>query len=121
MKVECNPHIFHGLDMTIYSGVPLLLRVGLAIFSICRRYLFELPVGPGASASPMTYLLRPPPEVLPADPEHFISHVLAMKLKDDDVRKSRIKMEAAVKQQRIPRGATSQPSHPHLQGGRARV
>ena len=69
----------------------------------------------------MAYLLRPPPEVLPADPEHFIGQVLAVKLKDDDVRKSRVKMEAAVKQQRIPRSSTSQPSRPHLPGGRAKV
>jgi hypothetical protein len=110
---------FPGPWIDQLAGVPLLLRVGLAILSICRQFLLETPTSQGPSH--MAYLLRPPSEALPGDPEQFIAQVLAVKLKDDDIRKSRVKMEAAVKQQRLPRGSTSQPIHPHPQSGRARV
>ena len=89
--------------------------------SLSRRYLLEFPKGPPTSYT--AYLLRPPPDALPADPEQFISQALAVKLKDEDIRKMRQKMEAAVKQQqqRAPRLSTSQPSRPHLQDVRVRV
>ncbi|KAF8587488.1 hypothetical protein K439DRAFT_1659026 [Ramaria rubella] len=77
-----------------------------------------------SSTSPTSYLLHPLPEVFPPDPEQSIAQALAVRLKDDDIRKSRAKMGAAVKQQqqRVPRASMSQPTHPHLQlSGRARV
>jgi hypothetical protein len=97
----------------------MLFRVGITILCLCRRYLSEVPKGPVPSY--MAYLLRPPPHVLPADPEQFIAQVLAVKLRDEDIRKSRVKMEAAAKQQRLTRNSVTQPSHPHLQNVRARV
>lgn len=37
--------------------------------------------------------------LLPADPEELITLALAVKLKDDDVRKQRVKVEAQLRQQ----------------------
>lgn len=121
MKVEQQQYLVPCklLSELLSLGVPLLLRVGLTILSLCRRYLLEAPKAPAPSYT--TYLLRPPPEALPADPEQFIAQVLAVKLKDDDIRKSRVKMEAAAKQQRFTRNSVMQPSHPHIQTIRARV
>ncbi|KAF8510823.1 RabGAP/TBC [Hysterangium stoloniferum] len=116
------PHLHRVWDLFIYEGVPFLFRVGLTILSLCRHYFLEGPMKP--DTLPAAYLLYPPPEAFPADAEAFIAQTLAVKLKDDDIRKSRVKMEAAVKQQqqRAPRISTSQvPSHPHLQGGKIRV
>jgi len=110
-------------DLFLYEGIPFLFRVGLAVLSCCRRYFLEGPMNP--SISPASYLLRPPPEVFPENPEDFIAQVLAIKLKDDDIRKSRLKMsEAAAKQQQGLRKTMSvqAPTHPHLQqAGRPRI
>lgn len=118
------PHLHRVWDLFIYEGIPFLFRVGLNILSLSRRYFLEGPMNP--NIPPTMYLLHPPAEAFPADPEVFIAQTLAVKLKDDDIRKSRVKMEAAVvkqqQQQRAPRIPSSQvPSHPHLQGGKIRV
>ncbi|KAF8587478.1 RabGAP/TBC [Ramaria rubella] len=108
-------HLHRVWDLFLYEGVPFLFRVALVI-------LLKFPLT--SNTSPISYLLRPPPEVFSPDPEQFIAQALAVRLKDDDIRKSRAKMEAAVKQQqqRVPRASMSQPTHPHLQlSGRARV
>jgi hypothetical protein len=45
---------------------------------------------------------------LPATPEAFLSLTFSVKLKDDDMRKQRVKMEAQVKRQtQVPRAASS--------------
>jgi hypothetical protein len=49
---------------------------------------------------------------LPPSPENYLSFILSIKLKDDDVRKQRIKMEAQVKRQ-----AQQQQPRPSNAGG----
>ena len=74
-------------------GVTFLFRAGLAIFSCARRVFLQ-------SASPdavLDALSRPPPNVLPPNPDAFIELAFSMKLKDDDIRKQRNKLEAQVK------------------------
>ncbi len=53
---------------------------------------------------------HPPLRILPPSPDALVSLALDQKLKDDDVRKQRIKMEAQVKRQtqaQVPRKSTT--------------
>lgn len=78
----------------------------MALLTSVRRTLLDTK---GADAC--LALLRRPPQHLIADrtPDTLVELALGAKLKDDDVRKQRIKMEAAVKLQtqhtRKPQGA----------------
>ncbi len=65
----------------------------MAIFSCTRRMFLQ-------SASPegvLDVLSRPPLAVLPPTPDAFVELAFSMKLKDDDIRKQRNKLEAQVK------------------------
>ncbi|VDB95811.1 unnamed protein product, partial [Peniophora sp. CBMAI 1063] len=93
-------------DIFLSEGVVFLFRAGMAVLTCTRRTLLDTK---GADAC--LALLRRPPQHLIADrtPDALVELALAAKLKDDDVRKQRIKMEAAVKLQtqhtRKPQGA----------------
>ncbi|KAG6826478.1 hypothetical protein H0H92_015651 [Tricholoma furcatifolium] len=84
--------------------------------SICRPWFTSLFVG----SLPADYLnrvwdiflfeaiqivLRPAPELLPTSPEALITLALAVKLKDEDLKKQRVKLEAQAKRQTMPRTA----------------
>jgi hypothetical protein len=86
-------------------GIPFLFRVGLAIVSFVRRQLLNCT----SEETALSLLHRPPPLTLPPSPENYLSFVYSIKLKDDDVKKQRIKMEAQVKRQtqQQPRGANT--------------
>lgn len=79
----------------IIAGVPFLLRVGLAIVSACRRQILDSTSEPEV----LRLLAHPHPSMLPATADAFISLAFSVKLKDDDIRKQRVKMEAQVKRQ----------------------
>lgn len=76
-------------------GIPFLIRVGLALIYCCRRRILECT----SEESLLNCLRHPSPQSLPPSPDGFISLVYSIKLKDDDVRKQRVKMEAQVKRQ----------------------
>ena len=86
----------------------------MALLTCTRRTLLDTK---GADAC--LALLRRPPPALIADrtPDALVELALAAKLKDDDVRKQRIKMEAAVKLQtqhtRKPQGSSPAISLPN--------
>ncbi|PFH46684.1 hypothetical protein AMATHDRAFT_154035 [Amanita thiersii Skay4041] len=82
-------------DLFMYEGIPFLMRVGLAIINCCRRILLECT----SDASVLEVLHHPPSRLLPPNPDALVTLALSQKLKDDDVRKQRIKMEAQVKRQ----------------------
>ncbi|KAF5361144.1 hypothetical protein D9758_009039 [Tetrapyrgos nigripes] len=82
-------------DLFLYEGVPFLIRVGLAITYCCRRAILEAT----SEAAVLQYLKRPSATWLPPSPEAFVTLALSFKVKDDDVRKQRVKMEAQVKRQ----------------------
>lgn len=85
-------------------GVPFLLRVALALVSCCRRRILEST----SEESLLALLLHPPQSLLPPTPEAFLTLTFSVKLKDDDMRKQRVKMEAQVKRQtQVPRMASS--------------
>jgi TBC1 domain family member 10 len=55
-----------------------------------------------AGRGPVIELLgRPPLSAIPQDPESFISHTFTVKVKDDDLRKQRLKREAQWKKDRL--------------------
>ncbi|KAF4566020.1 hypothetical protein EYR36_011434 [Pleurotus pulmonarius] len=97
-------------DLFLFEGIPFLVRVGLALISTCRRQILE-----ATSAEAVLQLLHhPPSSLLLSTPDAFLSLLNSFKLKDDDFRKQRIKMEAQVKRQtQAPRApATSSISLP---------
>lgn len=95
--VGCLPaeYLTRTWDLFLYDGIPFLFRVGLGIVSFVRRQLLEST----SEEAVLALLHRPPPMALPPTPENYLSFVQSIKLKDDDVKKQRIKMEAQVKRQ----------------------
>ena len=83
------------LTPTPTLGAPFLIRVGLAIVYCCRRALLDAT----SEETVLHYLRHLSPTWLPPSPDAFITLALSFKVKDDDVRKQRIKMEAQVKRQ----------------------
>ncbi|KAF9459090.1 rab-GTPase-TBC domain-containing protein [Collybia nuda] len=90
-----NDYLNRVWDIFLLEGVPFLIRVALALISCLRRQILEST----SEESLLSLLQRPPPSFLPATADAFISLSMSVKLKDDDVRKQRIKMEAQVKRQ----------------------
>ncbi|KAM6488776.1 Rab-GTPase-TBC domain containing protein [Amanita muscaria] len=82
-------------DIFMYEGIPFLIRVGLALVSCCRRQILEC-----REERTLLELIRQPPQrLLPPHPDALVTLSLNQKVKDDDVRKQRVKMEAQVKRQ----------------------
>ncbi|KAJ6547011.1 RabGAP/TBC [Mycena capillaripes] len=91
-------------DLFLFEGIPFLFRVGLALFYCCRKRVLEA-INQDAL---FDILNHPLPGWLPPSPDAFIALAYSFKVKDDDVRKQRIKMEAQVKRQtQAPRGNPS--------------
>jgi len=87
-------------DLFLFEGIPFLLRVALAIVTCCRLAILEST----KEETVLSIFHHPPQSLLPPSPDAFLSLVYSVKLKDDDVRKQRIKMEAQVKRQtKVPR------------------
>ncbi|KAJ7063506.1 rab-GTPase-TBC domain-containing protein, partial [Mycena amicta] len=82
-------------DLFLFEGIPFLFRVSLALFQCCRRQLLEAK-SPDAL---FDILGQPSPHLLPPSPDALIALAFSVKLKDDDLRKQRVKMEAQVKRQ----------------------
>ncbi|KDQ49613.1 hypothetical protein JAAARDRAFT_165497 [Jaapia argillacea MUCL 33604] len=90
------PDFLHRVwDVFLYEGVIFLFRIGLALLSCCRRLISECPNHQAA----VSLLMKPPPSCLPPTPDDLLVLAYSMKLKDDDLRKQRSKMEAQVKRQ----------------------
>ncbi|ESK95565.1 hypothetical protein Moror_12639 [Moniliophthora roreri MCA 2997] len=110
--VGCLPsdYVNRVWDFFLYEGIPFLIRVGLAIIYCCRRALLDAT----SEELVLRYLRQPSPNWLPPSADAFISLTLSFKLKDDDIRKQRIKMEAQVKRQvqQAPRSTTGAISLP---------
>jgi hypothetical protein len=101
---------FHPALSHQVLGMAFLIRVGLAIVYCCRKAIHEST----NEEAVLSCLKRPPTKWLPPSPDAFISLAFTMKLKDEDVRKQRVKMEAQIKRQtQLPRtsnaGAISLP------------
>ncbi|KAI0830355.1 RabGAP/TBC [Trametes gibbosa] len=88
-------------DIFLFEGITFLFRVGLAIFSSCRRLVLQA-TSPNAV---LDALRNPPPTALPLNPEALIELAFSVKFKDDDIRKQRNKLEAQVKRRTQPRAS----------------
>ncbi|KAI0935551.1 hypothetical protein AcV5_003953 [Taiwanofungus camphoratus] len=98
-------HLHRVWDVFLFEGVPFLLRVGLAIFTCCRQMLLQCT----GQDTCLSILSRPPLAALPANPDAFIEVALSTKLKDEDFRKQRSKIEAQVKRQTQSRTPSTVP------------
>ncbi|KAJ7043121.1 rab-GTPase-TBC domain-containing protein [Mycena alexandri] len=83
-------------DLFLFEGIPFLFRVGLALFHCCRRQVLEAI----NRESLFDVLLHPSSNWLPPSPDAFIALAYSVKVKDDDVRKQRVKAQAQRQTQR---------------------
>ena len=82
-------------DANSLVGAPWLFRVALTLLVNCKAHFMESRNITAADA--LDYLFRPPLQILLGDPDAFIAAALAIKVKEDDLRKQRPKVEAALK------------------------
>ena len=76
-----------------HLGVPFLFRVGLALLTCCRRPLLEAHSRDRA----LSILSQVPAQCLPPNGDEFIELAMSKKLKDDDIRKARNKVDTQKK------------------------
>ena len=76
--------------------IPFLLRVAPSLTFICRQFLLSPTTNMEGIA--LAALARPLTQ-WPPSPEAFLATAMNVKLKDDDIRKQRLKMGEIVKRQ----------------------
>jgi hypothetical protein len=74
-------------------GVVFLIRVGLAIVTCCHRTL----LGVHQESEALSVLTRPPPFLISSSPDTLIELANSFRIKDDNIRKQRAKLEAQIK------------------------
>jgi len=67
-----------------------LIRIGLAIVTCCHRTLLEV----HQESEALRILTRPPPFLISSSPEILIELANSFRIKDDNIRKQRVKLEA---------------------------
>jgi hypothetical protein len=70
-----------------------LIRIGLAIVTCCHRTL----LGVHQESEALSVLTRPPPFLISSSPETLIDLANSFRIKDDNIRKQRAKLEAQIK------------------------
>ena len=70
-----------------------LIRIGLAIVTCCHRTLLGL----HQESEALSILTRPPPFLISSSPETLIELANSFRIKDDNIRKQRVKLEAQFK------------------------
>ncbi|KAH9947342.1 RabGAP/TBC [Amylocystis lapponica] len=104
---------FHRVwDIFLFEGITFLFRVGLALLTCCRRALLQST----GQDSVLAILSHPPAASLPPTPEALLELAFSVKVKDDDIRKQRSKLEAQVKRQTQARALSSKPSGTSARG-----
>lgn len=104
-RSECRFFLSFGVLLTHSPlGVVFLFRVGLAIVQCCKQTVMKTPERDAV----LNILLHPPALCLPANSEAFLEIAASVKLKDDDIRKQRTKLEARVKRQTQARAHSTQ-------------
>ncbi|KAG6888452.1 hypothetical protein C0995_008127 [Termitomyces sp. Mi166 len=92
-------------DIFLFEGVPFLFRVALVLVSCSRQRIFDATSADAA----LDAVLHPSPMLFPTSPEALITLALAVKIKDDDLRKQRVKLEAQAKRQTLAPRTVSTP------------
>ncbi|OCB89507.1 RabGAP/TBC [Sanghuangporus baumii] len=81
-------------DVYFCEGPPFLFRVALAILSCCRGAIESS----SDRTAVLSYLSRPETmSLLPEDPEEFVNLAMAVKIKDEDIKKQRVKVETELR------------------------
>ncbi|KAH9970530.1 rab-GTPase-TBC domain-containing protein [Lactifluus volemus] len=80
-------------DIFLSEGMVFLLRVGLALVTCCHRTLLDI----HQEAEALNLLLHPPQFLISSSPDLLIELANSFRLKDDDIRKQRVKLEAQAK------------------------
>lgn len=98
--VGCLPQSYldRVWDVFLLEGVPFLFRVGLALISCARRHIMEGTSGDAVIRA----LVFPTLGTFSPNSETFISLAQSAKLKDENIRKQRVKLEARTKRQTQP-------------------
>ena len=78
----------------------------MAIVQCCKQAVMA---NPGRDVV-LNMLLHPPPTCIPSNPEAFLEVASGVRLKEDDLRKQRAKLEAQAKKQAQARAHTAQAS-----------
>jgi len=94
-------HLYRIWDVLLYEGPIYLFRVALALITLCKRPIMTMNLAQAGRGPVIELLGRPPLSAIPQDPESFISHTFTVKVKDDDLRKQRLKREAQWKKDRL--------------------
>ncbi|EJT99136.1 RabGAP/TBC [Dacryopinax primogenitus] len=92
-------HLQRVWDVYLLEGLGFLFRTGLLILQSAKRHLMASPTFP---ASALSYLTRPPADLFDPDPESFINRVASMRMRDDELKRLRPKIEARLKQTNTP-------------------
>jgi hypothetical protein len=79
--------------LTLIPGMVFLIRIGLAIMTCCHRTLLEV----HQQSEVLKILTRPPPFLISSSPETLIELANSFRIKDDNIRKQRVKLEAQMK------------------------
>ncbi|KAF9220361.1 RabGAP TBC [Gyrodon lividus] len=102
LPVDCLHRVW---DIFLYEGMSYLFRIGLVVINCVRHLLLQAT----SEEAALEYLIHPPLACLPSATELF-SLASNVKLKDDDIRKQRVKMEQQLKrttQARPPNGVSN--------------
>jgi hypothetical protein len=86
-----------------FTGTVFLFRVGLAIVTCCHRTLLSI----HQEAEALNLLTRPPLLLISSSPDSLIELANSFRIKDDDIRKQRTKLEAQFKLQTQSRLSTA--------------
>ena len=89
-----NSHFRHTHSHT-HTGVVFLFRIGLALVTCCRRAIRDM----RSEADALSLLERPPPFLLSSTPSALVELSSSFRIKDEDIRKQRVKLEAQMKRQ----------------------
>ncbi|KAF8317455.1 RabGAP TBC [Clavulina sp. PMI_390] len=90
-----------------FSDPTFILRLGLAMLKLCRPFIMDA-ARCHSGEDARNYLIRPPLTVFPKDPDSILSIAFSLKMKEDELKKLRPKVEAQLKQRhplRAPSGS----------------
>ncbi|KZT53459.1 RabGAP/TBC [Calocera cornea HHB12733] len=97
-SVFCNvlpsAHLQRVWDIYLLEGSSFLFRTGLVILQSAKRHLMSPSTFP---PSALSYLTRPPANIFDPDPDSFIHRVASVRMRDDDLKRLRPKIEAQLK------------------------